>query len=270
MKSWFVLFIVTLALGFVATCSKNQPGSTGGAAKKTPEVEKPPPATAVSPEPKSDPAQVHDPTHPPIDCPLRKHGLNANHLRPFADVEKYIAFLERSDRAVWQKPAEIVAALDLTGSETVFDLGAGSGYFTFRLAQALPLGKVIAADTEPEMVRHIHHTAMGNGLRNVEVTLIRPEDPGIPGEADVIFICDVLHHVSDRVSWLSKVVTEMQTGARLVLIEFKEGDLPEGPPESLKIPRDELVQLMTDAGLVLTSERANLLPYQTFLVFRKP
>jgi hypothetical protein len=61
----------------------------------------------------------------------------------------------------------------------------------------------------------------------------------------------------------------MPAGARLVLIEFKEGDLPEGPPESMKIPRDEIVKLVTDAGLVLTSEQDELLPYQTFLVFSK-
>ena len=85
-----------------------------------------------------------------------------------------------------------------------------------------------------------------------------------------MFICDVLHHVSGREAWLSTIATAMRSGATLVLIEFKEGDLPEGPPESVKIPRNRLVQLVTGAGFVLSSERADLLPYQTFLVFRKP
>jgi len=62
----------------------------------------------------------------------------------------------------------------------------------------------------------------------------------------------------------------MPSGARLALIEFKEGDLPEGPPESAKIPRAQLVRLVTDAGLVLAVEHDKLLPYQTFLLFRKP
>jgi SAM-dependent methyltransferase len=262
MRPWLSLFTVMLTLGFIASCNNNKPGATKGAANNAPEVEQSPPATVASPEPELDTPQVHDPAHPPIDCPLRKQGLNPGHLRPFDDVEKYIAFLERADRAIWQKPDEVVAALALTGSETVVDLGAGSGYFTFRLAQALPVGKLIAADTEPEMVRHIHHKAMTDGLQNVEATLIEPEDPEIPG--------DVLHHVPDRAPWLRRVVMKMQTGARLVLIEFKEGNLPEGPPESMKIPRDKLVQLATDAGLDFASERADLLPYQTFLVFRKP
>ena len=191
-------------------------------------------------------------------------------MRPFEDVEKYIAFLERMDRAAWQKPEEVVAALDLTGDETVVDVGAGSGYFAFRFAKALPRGKVIAADIEPEMIRHIHHKAMTEGVNNIEAKLIKPDAPAVPTDVDVVFICDVLHHVKDRTSWLGKITRAMNSGSRLVLIEFKEGDLPEGPPESTKIPRDDLVKLVTGAGLVLTTEHAKLLPYQTFLVFKKP
>ena len=213
---------------------------------------------------------MHDPANPPIDCPLRNQGVDSAHMRPFEEVEEYIAFLERSDRARWQRPDQVIAALDLDGSETIFDLGAGSGYFAFRFANALPRGRVIAADTEAEMIRHIHHTAMTEGVTNIEARLIQPASPDVPREADVVFICDVLHHVSGREAWLSSIATAMRSGARLVLIEFKEGDLPEGPPESVKIPRDRLVELVTGAGLVLASERADLLPYQTFLVFQKP
>lgn len=216
------------------------------------------------------PTDEHIPTNPPIDCPLLKQGIDPSHMRPFEDVERYIAFLEREDRAVWQRPDDVVEALGLTGDETVVDLGAGSGYFSFRLAKALPRGEVIAADIEPEMIRHIHHKVMAEGIENLEARLISAAAPSLPPDVDLVFICDVLHHVSDRPAWLAAITKGMPPGSRLALIEFKEGDLPEGPPESAKIPREELVKLVTNAGLVLTSERANLLPYQTFLVFRKP
>ncbi len=212
----------------------------------------------------------HDPAHPPIDCPLRKHGIDPTQLRPFKDAEKYIAFLEHPDRAAWQKPDDVVKALALKGTETVYDLGAGSGYFTFRFSKALSAGKVVAADTQAEMVRHIHHRAMSKNIRNVEAKLIRKPDPGVPAGADVVFVCDVLHHVMDRPAWLGKLASQMKKGARLVLIEFKEGKLPQGPPEAAKIPRVQLVKLASRAGLVLASERKDLLPYQLFLVFRKP
>jgi len=212
----------------------------------------------------------HDPATPPIDCPLRKQGIDPAHLRPFEDVEKYIAFLEREDRSTWQKPDQVVAALGLTGGETVLDLGAGSGYFAFRIARALPRGKVLAADIAPEMLRHIHHRATSQGVKNIEALLLAASEPSLPAGVDLVFICDVLHHVPDRPAWLARVTRAMPSAARLVLIEFKEGDLPEGPPEAMKIPRDQLVKLVNDAGLVLAGERAGLLPYQTFLIFKKP
>jgi SAM-dependent methyltransferase len=206
---------------------------------------------------------------PPIECPLRQAGVDPQHLKPFADVQKYVAFLERPDRAVWQKPDEAVRALHLAGNEVVADVGAGSGYFTFRLAAALPQGRVVATDIEPEMVRHIHHKAMTEGIRNVEPVLASADDPRVPATADIVFVCDVLHHVSDRVAWLGRLHDQMKPGARLVLVEFKEGSLPEGPPASLKIPRDEMLRLVRAAGFVLIAEEKDLLPYQTFLVFRK-
>ncbi len=211
----------------------------------------------------------HEHGMPGIDCPLRKAGVDPSGLRPFAEGEKYIAFLDRPDRAAWQKPDEVVRAVGLSGDEIVYDLGAGSGYFSFRFARAVPRGKVVSADVEPEMIRHIHHKAMTEGVTNLTPVLIKADDPQVPGDADLVFVCDVLHHLQGRDAWLKKMVSEMKPGARLVLVEFKEGKLPEGPPEAVKIPRRQMVELVSQAGLPLDSEKADLLPYQVFLVFRK-
>jgi SAM-dependent methyltransferase len=212
----------------------------------------------------------HDPANPPIDCPLLAHGVSPSAMRPFAETEKYIEFLERPDRALWQKPDEIVKALGLRGTETVEDVGAGSGYFTFRFARALPAGKVVATDIEPEMIRHIHHKVLTDGALNVMAVLTTPDDPGIAADADVVFISDVIHHVANREAWLRKGYAEMKPGAKLVVVEFKEGRLPQGPPESVKVPKAKLISMLQDAGFRLVSDRPDLLPYQTFLTFEKP
>lgn len=212
---------------------------------------------------------AHDPAHPPIDCPLHKLGVDPAHVRPFDEVEKYIAFLEKPERAIWQKPDDVVAALGLKGNETLVDLGAGSGYFTFRFARALPKGKVIAEDPEPEMIRHIHHRVMSDGIGNIQAVLSKPDVPEIADGADWVFICDVLHHVPERSKWLGRIAAAMKPGARLALIEFKEGDLPEGPPASAKIPRAQLLSLFGAAGFAFDEEKRDLLPYQVFLVFKK-
>ena len=213
---------------------------------------------------------AHDPANPPIDCPLHAKGVSADALRPFAETEKYIEFLERPDRARWQKPDEVVAALHLEGAETLADVGAGSGYFTFRFAKALPRGKVIATDIDPEMVRHVHHKVLSDGVPNVQVVLADPKDPTVSAAADVVFVCDVIHHVEGQAAWLRRMFSEMKPGAKLVVIEFKEGKLPEGPPEAVKIPKAKLTATLRDAGFALKSDDPELLPYQTFLVFEKP
>lgn len=246
MKSGKRLLIVVVACALAAGCKTGSPRGDGDARPV-----------------------AHGQNLPAIECPLRRAGVDPNQLRPFAEVEKYIAFLDRPERAAWQKPDAVVRAVDLRGDETVYDLGAGSGYFSFGLARAVPRGKVVAGDLEPEMVRHIHHKAMTEGITNLAPVIIRPEDPQVPPEADTVFVCDVLHHVQNREAWLKKMASEMKPGARLVLIEFKAGKLPEGPPEAVKIPRQRMVEMVSQAGLRLESEKPELLPYQVFLVFRK-
>lgn len=206
---------------------------------------------------------------PSIDCPLRKQGINPHDMRPFEDVQNYINFLERSDRAIWQKPDAVIAALHLTGSEKLADIGAGSGYFSFRFARVLPRGKVYAIDIEPEMLRHIHHKAMTEAINNIEVIKAEPDDPKVPEGVDLVFVCDVIHHVQMRDLWLKKLSAEMKQGTKLAVIEFKEGDLPEGPPASVKIAKDKLITMISEKGFQLDSDLPDVLPYQNFLVFSR-
>jgi len=221
--------------------------------------------------PVSTQAQPAQPTLPPIECPLRCAGIDPAKLKPFEEVEQYIRFLERPDRAQWQKPDAVIQALGLQGNETVVDLGAGSGYFTFRLAQALPQGLVIPIDAEPEMVRHIHRKALTEHWANVRAPVATsPDNPGVPGGANLVFVCDVLLHVKQKADWLKAVSAPLRSGTRIVLIDFKAGPLPEGPPETLKVPKSRMIELCQAAGFRLREDRADLFPYQEFLVFAKP
>ena len=215
------------------------------------------------------PHDSHNALNPPIDCPLRKQGINPHDLKPFEDTQKYIDFLERGDRAVWQKPDAVIRELRLSGAERVADVGAGSGYFTFRFARALPKGKVYAIDIEPAMLRHIHHKAMTEGVANIEVIKATPDDPMIPPGVDLVFVCDVIHHVKDREMWVKKLSMQMKKGAQLVVIEFKEGDLPKGPPAAVKISKSKLIDMILQKNFKLDMDKSDFLPYQTFLIFTR-
>ncbi|MFZ4578800.1 MAG: class I SAM-dependent methyltransferase [Myxococcota bacterium] len=240
----------------------------------------PPPAPAVAVAPASAPSPTEaactgqgcagpEGHLPPIDCPLAKAGLDPHHggMKPFEDTEKYIAFLDREDRAAWQKPDELIRSLALKGTEVVADVGSGSGYFAFRFAQALPKGKVVAIDVDPEMVRHVHHKVMTQGLQGIESVLAPTDDPKVPGDADLVFVCDVLHHVEQRNAWVGKLFAEMKPGARLVIVEFKEGELPQGPPAAMKLARAHVKALVTAAGFGFVREDDRILPYQVVLEF---
>ena len=205
----------------------------------------------------------------PIDCPVRDKGAEHKHKTPFGNTEKYIDFLERQDRVTWQKPGVVVETLALKGDEKVADVGAGSGYFSFPFASALPRGRVYAIDVDPAMIHHIRHRAMASTIDNVEVILASPDDPKVPGDSEIVFICDVLHHVENKSQWLKKIHGAVKKGTRLILIEYKEGDLPEGPPEWMKMSPKEVTSNALGAGFTHVSTDNDLLPYQTLFVFEK-
>ena len=262
--SAFILFLVVMTLVFGCSGSSDKANQSPPLSSKATSEEN---KLAFNQSPQQDSSSS---LNPPIDCPLRKQGINPHDMKPFEDTQKYIDFLERSDRAIWQKPDAIIQELHLSGTEKIADVGAGSGYFTFRFAQALPKGKVYAIDIEPEMLRHIHHKAMTEGVNNVEVIKSTPDDPKVPADVDLVFVCDVIHHVKNQKMWLQQLSRQMKRGAHVVVIEFKEGDLPEGPPASVKIPKKKLIALITENNFKLETEKSDFLPYQEFLIFIKP
>jgi len=260
------LIFLLISIALLPGCSKSANNANQSLPLSTEESSK-----AIS-LPKNEGPQLdaHNPVNPSIDCPLRKQGINPHDLKPFADTQKYIDFLDRSDRAIWQKPDAVIQELHLSGTEKIADVGAGSGYFTFRFAQALPKCKVYAIDIEAEMLRHIHHKAMTEGVNNIEVIKSTPDDPKIPADVDLVFVCDVIHHVKNQKMWLQQLSRQMKRGTHVVVIEFKEGDLPEGPPASVKIPKKKLIALITENNFKLETEKSDFLPFQEFLIFIKP
>lgn len=189
--------------------------------------------------------------------------------REIRDTAAYLEMLERPERADWQKPEEVIAALELTGDEIIYDLGAGSGYFTFALARRVPEGGVIAVEVEPDFVNYINKKAFDLAVVNATAILTEPEDPGAGDEADLVFLCNVLHHVDDWEDWVELLYQQMSPGARLAIIEYEMGDLPVGPDDRMKLPREEVVARLSEVGFEGPEDRGGFLPYQWLLVFER-
>ncbi|BDG01774.1 class I SAM-dependent methyltransferase [Anaeromyxobacter oryzae] len=192
------------------------------------------------------------------------HGGFDRHRNP-EDFAAYLAKLEGEDRAGWQKPDEVVAALGLAHGQVACDAGAGPGYFTLRLARAVgPSGRVLAIDVEPRMLALLEARARAAGVSNVTPILATDGAPIPPEPCHVVLVVNTFHHFPDGVATLRRLATRLAPGGRIVNVDFHPGSLPVGPPPELKISRDDFLAAAREAGLRLVDERT-FLPYQYFL-----
>ena len=184
----------------------------------------------------------------------------------FDDVTKWVEIFENPERDEWQKPQEVLDALDLKGNEIVVDIGAATGYFPVRFARALPEGRVYGADVEQEMVHYLNDRAKREGFSNLNGIVAEPDDPGIPEPVDLVFLCDTYHHIGDRKNYFERLKKHFKPGGRLVIIDFMKGDLPVGPPDHMKLHLHEVTSELSQAGYRLV-QHSEILPYQYFLIF---
>ena len=196
-----------------------------------------------------------------------QHSMEEMH-RLHQDPKAYIAMLEDPGRDAYQKPHEVLMALNLKEGDIVADIGAGSGYFSFRLAHHVgDKGRVYAADINPDMILHMNRRIRDLGVKNMITVLSDPDDP-LLGKAsvDLVFICEVWHHIEDQPKYLAQIRHILKPGGRVVMIDFQKKELPVGPPVAMKIAREDLLRQMESNGFRLAKEHT-FLPYQYFLVF---
>lgn len=210
-----------------------------------------------------------------VPVPAQEQGHQEQVARPgvrghtFEDTERWVKLFESAEREAWQKPDEVVTALRLSPGSVVADIGAGSGYFAFRLARAVgEKGRVFAVDIEPGMVRHIRErSATEQGGEQVEAVLGEPGDPRLPdGGLDLVLIVNTWHHIADRGAYLDRLRRALRPGGQVVLVDFRDGELPVGPPPDHKLPRATVEAEFARSGWRLEREES-FLPYQDILFF---
>lgn len=179
------------------------------------------------------------------------------------------AWLDRPERESEEEPGRAIAALSLRPGDVVADLGAGSGYYTVRLARAVgETGRVFAVDIQPEMLAILRSKVEKNRLSNVELVLGGEDDPRLPAaSSDLVLMVDVYHELARPQQMLRAIKRALKPGGRLVLIEFRK--------EMASVPiREEHKMSVKDARLELEAEGyrfdrvIDVLPWQHILVFR--
>lgn len=181
-----------------------------------------------------------------------------------SSVEDLIARFESPERDDYQHPDKVLDWLGKIEGRTIADIGAGSGYFSVRLASRG--ARVIAADVNDEFLSFMKQRIEKSALENIEVRKVPYDSPGLAaGEADIVFLVNTYHHIENRPDYFSRVRTGLAKGGALVIVDFFKTDLPVGPPPAHKLSIDEVVAELKQAGYTAFDVDVALLPYQ-FLI----
>lgn len=218
--------------------------------------------TGPPPQPVHETRKIHDP-----------NGTGKFYLgREIAQVmgPGGIDWLDRPEREDEERPAAVIDALGLRGGEVVADLGAGSGYFTFRIAPKVGnAGKVLAVEIQDEMLETIRRRATALRVTNVEEIKGTETDPKLPvNGVDIVLMVDVYHELAYPFEVMTKIRKALKPGGRVVFVEYRKEDPKVPIKEVHKMSLEQLEKEMKVVGLA-RSRTVETLPWQHIVIFEK-
>lgn len=178
-------------------------------------------------------------------------------------------WLERPSREAEERPDMAVDALGLNPTDTVADIGAGTGYMSFRMAQKVPDGQVLAVDLQPEMIELLAEVCDEQGIANVQTIQAEEDNPHLPSEqVDLALMVDAYHEFEAPREVMTGVVDALKPGGRVVLAEYRAENPLIMIKRLHKMSEKQVKKEMAAVGLtwVKTDER---LPQQHLLFFEK-
>lgn len=179
-------------------------------------------------------------------------------------------WLERPEREVEERPQRVIDAFEIQPGQIIADLGAGSGYYSFRIAPLLgDKGQMLAIDVEPRMLQIISERARRTGVNNLTTVLSTPSDPNLPANSvDLLFMVDVYHELEFPLEMMTRVREAMKPGGRVALIEYREEDPKVMIKAVHKMSERQVIRELTAAGFKhLKTVRS--LPLQHLIIFQK-
>ncbi|MCA9709289.1 MAG: methyltransferase domain-containing protein [Myxococcales bacterium] len=190
----------------------------------------------------------------------------------YDDPQAMIAAFETDERDAWALPDRVVRSLAIDDKDgVVADIGAGSGYFTRRLAAEVPEGRVYAVDVDGEFEDYLLENREAWGTPNIEPHLALYDDPMLPASGlDLVFTANTYAFIRDRVDYFTKVRSSLRAGGHVAIIDFRPDATPPGsiaPAPEHRVSRDTALTELAEAGFVLEREET-FLPHQWFLILQ--
>lgn len=185
---------------------------------------------------------------------------SANEYMHQSSVKDLAAHFESPERDAYQKPEKVIAYLGDISGKKIMDIGAGSGYFSVKLAKKG--AAVIAADVNDEFQALLKERIKKEQLKNLTTRKIPYNSPGLKEkEVDMVLIVNTYHHIENRPEYFTKVKKGLKNNGKLVIIDFFDADIPVGPKHH-KISMDTVISELKKAGYTHFEVEADLLPYQ--------
>lgn len=183
---------------------------------------------------------------------------------------RMLEYFERRDRAREERPDLVIDGMELAKDSVVADIGAGSGYFTFRISSRIPDGKVMAVDIQPEMLQVLEERCSLAGITNVEPVMGSVTDPGLPpASVDAALLVDAYHEFSHPREMMGHLLAAMKPGGRVYLVEYRGEDPEVAAPALHKMTEVQTRKELEAVGFEWVENRT-FLPTQHFLVFERP
>jgi tRNA G37 N-methylase Trm5 len=186
------------------------------------------------------------------------------------DREQEVVTPDDAERTDWQNPELVLQMLGDLEGKVVADIGAGSGYFSFKIARKAK--KVIALDIDPRALDYIKEQIeiVGDWSKNIEPRLTPADVPNLlQAEADVVLIVNTYGFIPDKKTYLPRVLNGIKPGGKLVIVDFKAGAIPVGPSDEFKVKVAEAVRTLKETGFHNISKDEKSLEYQYIITAEK-
>ncbi len=196
---------------------------------------------------------------------------SANNFLAGEEFKDLLSHYEHEKRKEWQRPDAVVSFLGNIENKIVMDLGAGSGYFAFRLHEAG--AHIVAAEIDDRFLQYLEERRNALEISEYEFDLRKVffDDPLLKrDELDMFFTVNTYHHLERRVDYLKKVIRGIKPGGRLVVVDFKKNMSPHGPPANVRLDCKNAVVEVQEAGFSQIHVDTNILPEQYILMAVKP
>lgn len=178
-------------------------------------------------------------------------------------------WLNRPGRIQEEMPDEVVANMGLSPDHVVADIGAGSGYFSFRIAKLVPEGKVLAVDIQPEMLAIIEERKAREGVTNIEGVIGQVDDPNLPPNSiDAAIMVDAYHEFDHPFEMIDGINNALKVGGRIFLLEYRGEDASVPIRPLHKMTEEQVVKEMGVFDLEWT-DTLDFLPWQHMMIFTK-